>query len=942
MKKFSKVTRSLIAVLICLTMVISFASCGKDNTNNDNVTFNMSLSATEISKGNDVTVLGIVTGSEDTSYTVVVKNKTGSDGASLIDITESETSETYILSVNSNVTADKVVTVEGYANANPDKKVQKDLTIKANATGDVGVVAMMVNSKTSARRTYVRKGDEVELKVDISTTSADKGYTVEVTNPADMPNLVSVGADNKITVNGDVTKNTKVTITVIANANGAKTSFQITVKPPKTGDKVGDLTQATIDKLGNLQLSVTGTLSDITVNSGNEKSTSYDFNTYLSAVGSRNQDSDELFAYDFSEASWTSEWYIQGNKDNKLSNTYKRGADGTTKKVYVSKDNVVTEETVTDSYSNELSWDSQRYWNHLGCLELSQFEQDEDNPNLYSYEMDYGTIDTDIILGNVTYTPTEDEYLMMYVAWSLTPMLSQQFYKFYLELDDNHEVSKIIGETYPDDIYNYDDDGNANEKIGYSYTRVEMSVTAYGDEVVMPEIAPYEAPADGTLAGIRFSYLKKAIDFLGSANTKNYTFTMIDNATATPTYDPNDYTVSGGEGVSAPTTSASGTWDGKVHTKSFTSTTGEEGYRGIVTEDAVIINRTIQYSNGGGYRTEVTGYKQNSDNTYDAFEYDSSTAKLVGKSKKQGNISDRLPSFEVSPYIFSFAGMTQYKENSSNEYIYSYALIDAVIIESVAKEFCIKDYARYATGDVSQAFKVNVYVNETTGESRLLGVTFAYNILDSYLGYYHTSYTNFGSTEIPADTFGSANYTPRVTPSSWNDFANVEYLPTSSTPTGSGDKMKGGDLMDKVFGAGAANEIPSPAAFAKVFADNFSVTIWHNYFYTGNVTSSGNETKPDVQFNVWVDDVDLDSNNGLTLKAYNAVIEKLDAEFAKYGFVEWEAGCYNNEGATSKSRIKSYIGEGAGDHGVIIKVENIGYKTFYIKIYNKGDWNPNY
>lgn len=938
MKKFSKVTRSLIAVLICFTMVLSFASCGKDN--NKDVEFKMSLSSTEISKGNDVNVLGIVTGSEDVSYTVIVKNKEGSDGASFIDITENETSETYTLSVNKNVTEDKVVIVEGYANANPDKKDSKELTIKANALGDVGIVATMVNSKTSARKTYLRKGDEVELKVDISTTSADKGYTVEVTNPADMPNLVSIGSDNKITVNGDVTKNTKVTITVIANANGAKTSFQITVKPPKTGDKVGDLTQATIDKLGNLKLAVDGTLSDITVNSGNEKSTSYGFTTYLSATGSRNEDSDQLFAYDFSEASWTSEWYEKNNKDNKLSNTYKRGADGTTQKVYVNKDNVVTEETLTDSYSNELSWESQRYWNHLGCLELSQFEQDVDNPNLYSYEMDYGTIDTDIILGGSVYTPTEDEYLMMYVAWSLTPMLDQQFYKFYLELDDNHEVAKIIGETYPDDIYNYDDDGNPNEKIGYYYTKVEMTVLGYGDDVVMPEITPYTAPAEGSLAGIRFSYLKKAIDFLGTANTKNYTFTMTDTSTSAPSINPDDYTVSGGDGTPAPSTSASGTWDGKVHTKSFTSTTGEVGYRGVVTEDAIIINRTIQYENGGGYRTDVTGYKQNSDNTYESFECVS--GKLVGKSKKQGNISVRLPSFTVSPYIFSYAGMTQYKENSNNEYIYSYALIDSVIIQSVAEEFCIKDYARYATGSVSQAFKVNVYVNETTGESRLLGVTFAYNINDSYLGYYHTTFNNFGTSVIPADTFSSANYTPRITPKTWNDFDNVEYLPTSSTSTGSGEKMKGGELMNKVFGTGAADEIPSPEVFAKVFADNFSVSIWHNYFYTGNVTASGNETKPNIQFNVWLDDIDLDSKNGLTLKSYNAVIAKLDAEFAKYGFVEWEAGCYNNEGTTSKSRIKSYIGETAGDHGVIIKVENIGYKTFYIKMYNKGDWNPNY
>lgn len=56
----------------------------------------------------------------------------------------------------------------------------------------------------------MRKGDEVELNVVLSTTDKDKSYRVDVENPSDMPNLVTVGEDNKVIVNGDVTENKKL------------------------------------------------------------------------------------------------------------------------------------------------------------------------------------------------------------------------------------------------------------------------------------------------------------------------------------------------------------------------------------------------------------------------------------------------------------------------------------------------------------------------------------------------------------------------------------------------------------------------------------------------------------------------------------------------------------------------------------------------------------
>ena len=84
----------------------------------------------------------------------------------------------------------------------------------------------------------------------------------------------------------------------------------------------------------------------------------------------------------------------------------------------------------------------------------------------------------------------------------------------------------------------------------------------------------------------------------------------------------------------------------------------------------------------------------------------------------------------------------------------------------------------------------------------------------------------------------------------------------------------------------------------------------------------------------------LDANNALSLANYNELIDKLSTEFAKYGFKDYAAGTYLREGAQSKTRMKSYINENAGSKGIVIRIENIGYKTFYINIYNAGDWNP--
>ncbi len=957
MKKFSKLTRSLVAMLVCLIMAFSFAACGKNNggsadstpsqsdggSTKTDIQLQMQLSKSAIAyKEEAVRIMVIVTGS-NAGYDIRVKDAEGYSGAAeYIEVLKD--SQGYSINVTKSVPDETKVVVEAIAKDDTSVKDSKELTIKANADSDVSITAEAVDAKKGGAHPNIRKGDDVELKVNISTKSNDKTFTIKVENPSDMPDLVSVVEKDgvyKIVVNEDVTENKNVKITVVSNANPKKSStIQISVKPPRTGDKVGDLTQAAINKLDNLKLRVSGTLSDIVTKDGNTESDDYLFKTYLNAVGEKETNDSEYFSdYVFESATWHSEWNVKGNK-NVLANTYTRGEDGLTRKVFVNKNNVVSSEVVTDSYSNQLSWDSQHYWNHLGYLDLSKFEQEGDS-NVYVYEMDYGTINYDPILGTGTYAPSEDEYLMMYLAWSLTPMLSTQFYTFKVELDPTtKEIVKLYGETYPNAIYDTDDEGSADKQVGVSYTKVEINIEAYGDDIDMPEIAPYTEPT-GLMAKTRFEYLKNALSTLNGDKIKNYSFKMKETTTSAPSFDPNDYTVSGSDGESAPGMSASGKWDGKVQMKNYTSDTGEVGYIGIVTKDGILINKTGEYSNGG-YHTEVYGYKQNDDNTYEAFEYSKG---LYGKSKKQGSVSSIIPTFDVSPYIFEFASMN--KPEGSDLTIYSFALKDSIIIEDVAKEFCIADYARYASGSVTRSFMVNIAVDEETGSSYLVGVTFAYNVIDTYLGYYETVYSDFGNSKLPEGIFSEENYTPRHTPESWNDFTNSEYFALHTMKTGDGEAIKAGDLIDKVFGKNAAGvaasaTLPSPKVFADLFCDNFSSKIWHDWFATGNLIGTEKEYKSMVNFNVWLDDGYTDSNSRVSKETYDELMVKLDAEMAKCGFTVFEAGTYSKQSSdgSSVTRMKGYINDNAGANGMMIKVENLGYRTFYIEIYEKGDWNP--
>lgn len=951
MKRFSKTLRSLVALLICFVMTFSFVACNKNkNSDSDstgtsespvtpsNVSISMQLSKNSVAyKEESVTVMVFVAGADDDSYVLSVKNVDGKlAGNEYLEIKKDELGR-YSLKVTKDVPAETEVLVEVVANADKTKTASQKLTIKASGTTKATIALSVLDAADGKYRSFVRYGDDVELKVTVKT-EGDKGYTLSVENPSDDPELAKI-VDNKlvITKNVDTTKKITITATSVANPS-VKASKTIQVRPPKAEGVEGELTSAAIAKVGNLNIALKGTVADIVTESGNETKNEYEFKTYASASGVKNDGKQGYFNdYDFTEAEWRSEW---NKKDSTvvLSNTYVRGEDGLTYKKYVNKDNEVATAVVKDTYGNKLTWESQRYWNHLGYLDISQFDQVEDT-NEYEYTMDYGYVDYDPIMGTETYYPTEDVYLMMYLAWSLTPMLEEQFYEFKVVLNDDKEISKIVASTYPNPIYSQDDDGNNDQQIGVSYTSVEIEILALGDEVEVPQTAPYGEPTKPT-DKIYFGYLQSALNDLQSKNKDNYTFKTKDNATSKPSFDPNDYAISGSAGEELPSTSASGKWDGLVHTSNFTSDTGEVGYMGIVTKDGILINETGEYSNGG-YHTEVYGYKQNSDNTFDTFECLKIGGKLVGKSQKQGNISRMIPGFTVSPYVFEFSGLNRIEGTTTD--VYSFALKDSIIVKDVAREFCISDFANYANSSISRSLTLNVVYDDVTEKATLAGITFAYDVAGIYSGYYETTFSKFGTSELPADLFSADNYTPRAVPTTWNDFSDVVYRETYKTETQNGVIMKAGDVFDKVFGQNSAGKkasesIPSVKVFGSIFCDNWSTrTYWHDWFKTGNKIGTEDEHKQTIGFNVWLDDEYLDERV-LTIDTYNEVMNRFTTELAKYGFTESYNDEYLSADKSSTRRTKGYINMNAGAKGIEIKVENLGYRTFYIEFYEAGDW----
>ena len=919
MKNIAKSIRTMLALLLVCALSASIVACGPEQTNTQ-ISIDLAPSAYSISGGVSDEYIQFavsVTNSENKEYTLTADHE---------ELVKIEGNKLYVID---DTTKNVSVTVTATSKADENVKASKVITVKANVAEtapDVKVTVNTVNAENGAPKTTLRPNESIKLVIEVTNSAGDdNGYTVEVGNPDFAKDLVTYDeATATITTDGTYTavatdgttekkalsSRQDVTITVTSTANpAAKDSVDVKVKPASSDGEVGSLTTAMLREIANPNITVSGTFTDVY---GTTKTT-YDYKIKMTQT---TDGEDETVT----AGAWYGEWNKQGSK-NVQSVNYKLGENGYLNEVYVNKNNVATGKVVRDSNSNPLTWSNQHYWNHLEDIanNYKKFVYD-DEMGAYRYNAEYGRYELDTNTWTNVYIPSEDDYLLKYISWSMNPALEEQFYDFYVYLNaDETAIEKIVGNTYPNPIYATDSDGNATETItGYYYTTATMYFTEIGTTVV-------EDPKPYTI-DVTQDYYKKLTSAIEKAQKMtNYSFATVETSMYAPVLNPDDYDISGttgGDAGSTGSTSGQGVYDGKIKPYYYRSTSGVVGYLGVVTPDAILINETMKYESSLDdyvYRTDPYGYKQNSDGTYDEFEYDFDNRVLKGTRKRTGNIASVLPDFDISPAIFELTH-TSVVNGTENEFIYTFALRDSEIGDSVARSLCLDDYAHFAIVDAENPFTIIVDEN-----ANITNVRFAYDI-DGESGVYETVFTDFGTSKLPAGTFD--NYEARVIPQKWSDFTKVRIYIFDGTTEPKEIYVDSATAIDIMFGAERAANVPAPTVFSKIFDDNLK-GLWSDVLAA--YRDANGDVKIHYALKIAATSDNVDENGKIT--DLEKKIDDLTLALSQLGF---ECDYGNSYGVAHSERyIVAFASE---ELGLQIKIENNNSGNFWITIYNYGDY----
>lgn len=732
----------------------------------------------------------------------------------------------------------------------------------------------------TAPKNNIAKDETLTFTVTVEN-SEDKSYKWEVSDET----LVAMNGDT-LTVLKDVKIDTNVKVTAVLNAdNKIKTSKTITVKAPVIDGQVGELTSEMLAEIANASITVNGVVTDRYV----------DFNMAANNVTNK---------YDFmvkmAEGSWYGEWNHQLAPDNKIKDQYQMSEkDGykddygnvghALERLYINKDNEVAAAVVKNYNSIPTVWEAQHLWNHLGNLQINKFTYDPEN-FVYSYNIDFNNAD--------------DLYLMTYLSISLTPMLSDTLNALYLTVEDG-KITSIVAQT--EILYTGDDPENPS---AMSYTEVEITLSNIGTTVV-ENPKPFETPEHADL-------LKDALEKM--QNATNYTFHAVDTQTSAPSGDGGDYEIS--SLAKAKTTHATRLAAFAVNEKvrDFVSAAGTVGTWGWVTEDAVLFAKTGKYSytmDGNEYFTNYSGYKQNDNNTYDEFKYQSSQDALVGVRRHNGQLIDALPGFELSENIFAFESMS----SKNGVTLYTFVLNESSIMRDVAMEVSAYDYADDALASSSHKFKITVDQN-----GNLVSTTYPYDLVSgTFLGYCTTTYTEIGTTSIGEKVF--EDYVPRVVAEEWADYTTKYYSPTCSTLDTREENTA--VVLQDAFGD-KADSIPAPTVFLAAFGDAISGPFFD--WKEKGVDADGNPVYAKY-ISITATSSKFDENAKIT--NYDEIIEILGDELVKAGFVLSPANTDTTGGESGKAdRIVCYMNE-----DITIVIENNYTKYFWIYFYQTGDWS---
>ena len=772
----------------------------------------------------------------------------------------------------------------------------------------------------------------VSIKIDEAAATIKAGETVQlhvtVSNATDQTYTWSISDEDVLEINNDVvsvvdgirlTASTIVTVTATANADKTKSaSHTFTVLPAMSGE-VEDLTAALFEEVANPSVTFEGTVTDYYIDNENPYNSSTD-------------------VYDMTvmmeDGKWYGEWGLHVDsglpwdaptvtKDN-----YRRGDSiGTSEgheflRTYIDKDNHIATKAQKSYDGIPYTWESQHLWNHLGDLgtNISEKWLHDTAEDEYVYQIEWSAENAADF--------TQDEYLMTYLAYSLTPMLSDTLAEFRVKLDaDKEHIVQIWAKTT---VMAYTNDNGAITQQWFS--EIELDIKNPGKTVV-PDPVPYEKDESDTTYDQFVAALEKM------ANAKNYTFKALETSLRAP---------SGGEGDIVPESLSLGRANTGRNTAVYAVTTPEGGYYkrhtkatgtvgriGYVTENIILFEDTGMYSayDGDPYYVDYSGYKQYNAGTADAYyeqfatsTFDKSVGdvkSLVATRRVKGNIFDKMPHFDFSPLIFENYGRSTVKIGNNNVQVINYVLRDSSLTRDIAKEISASKDVSSAEALTEQQLVIQIAVSN--GE--LVQTIFPYNIADAWRGYVTTTYANIDTTALDPNCFTGENYIQRDWKSSWSQYT-AEY---------DNRELKRADLVLSEFFGDA--KIPEAGVWMDIFGDQISGPWFRDKtIYTDD---SRTEVARETHYFTFTlkadDDVWLDEDGRqIPIEKIIGQDSKLAEEFAKSGFQfsPLESGFYNKDKTMC---YMSYVSD-----KVLIRIENIGTRYLYVDIYMIGDWHYSY
>lgn len=745
--------------------------------------------------------------------------------------------------------------------------------------GTTNPPAEIVKIEMSASASLIQKGETVQV-----TARVTGAKNTQVTWSVSHPDVVTVDETGLVTMVGDITIDTIITITATSKENPTvKATKTLIAKAPVVDGRVGELTSDMLVAIGNPSITVTGTVTDV-------------YNDIETPANSTN--SVYEITIEMEDGAWKGSWNKQGSK-NVIVNNYRKGdTDGVKDQngnaghamleMIIDKNNNVYAKPIKDYMSYPAVWESQHLWNHLSNLNVNKFTYDVEN-DVYKYSIDPESID--------------DMYLMTYFAFSLTPILGNEdtFMELYLYVEDG-AITRLVAQTAVNMIG--DDPENP---VATEYTVISVAFSNVGTTDV-PDPLPYEAPQYA-------DKLQAALDKMQDAD--NYTFRVLDNMNAMP--DTGDYELTSvGGGVATVTADVATSGNPYQNTITATGTVGSVGY---VTSGAIVISTTGKYSyslDGKNYHTEWSGYKQNADGTYDEFACDANG--FYGTKKVVGNILDILPDFDLSANIFRLTGMMMNVD--TEKYEYTFALRESAITRDVAMQLCAYSYADDAV--VNSSMLLSMKVDE---DGNLISVQFPYDLGGVYSGSCTVTFEKVGTTTIAEGAFDT--YRPRVPETAWNQYTLDDYYHLYTTLCknyGCYDEATGtynhashtataDVVLQGIFGEAWTN-VPSPEVLMKLFGDNIS-----GPFYNWKEVNGENHG----YMSITTHSTEFDENAKIT--NYEKLMQEVIDELAKYGFTLSTANTDMSGGESGKAdRYITLIHES----GIKIVIENNHTKYLWV------------